>query len=151
MKEKLKKIFNKNVLLVILFGSLLGILFGEMFFKNYQGIDYLNQDGNIFYLQYGVYTTIEAAEENTKSLTLKHFIKELDSKYYVYLGVTTDYDKALKLKEKYEKDDIHIYIRSDYVENSETLFKLKEYDNKLNLDNVETVMSEIFENNELNL
>lgn len=151
MKELLKKIVDKNVLLVILFGSLLGVLFGEIFFKNYKGVDYLNQDGNIFYLQYGVYTTEDAAKENTKNLEIEHFIKELDSKYYVYLGVTTDYDKALKLKEKYEKDNIHIYIRSDYVENSETLLKLKEYDSKLNDENVESVMKEIFENVELNL
>ena len=70
---------------------------------------------------------------------------------YVYLGVTTNYDKALELKEQYENDNIHIYIRSDYVENSETLFKLKEYDSKLEKDNVESVMKEIFENSELNL
>lgn len=147
----LKKIINKNVLIVITLGSLMGIIFGEIFFKNYQGIDYLNEDGNIFYLQYGVYTTLDAAKENTLKLNKNYYIREMDSKYYVYLGVTTNYDTAIKLKEKYEQEKIHIYIRSDYVENSETLLKLKEYEKDLNTNNVESVMKEIFENNELNL
>jgi len=142
---------NKNVIIVILFGSLLGYLFGNLIFNNYQGKDYIDIDGNIYYLQYGVYTTNEAAINSTKNLKEKYYIKELDNKYYVYLGVTSNYDLALKLKEKYENENIHIYIRSDYVENSETLDKLKEYDEKINEDNIESVMQEIFENNELNL
>jgi len=149
--DLLKKIINKNVIIVILLGSILGFIFGGIFFKNYKGVDYLESDGNIFYLQYGVYTTNDGAIENTKNLNHEYFIREMDSKYYVYLGVTTDYDKALKLKEQYEKNNIHIYIRSDYVENSETLSKLKEYDSKINEQNVESVMEEIFDNSELNL
>jgi len=143
---------KKNIVLVILFGSLMGFIFGSFIFKNYKDVDLLDEDGNIYYLQYGVYTTLEGANSNTEHLNHEYFIREFDSKYYVYLGVTTDYDKALKLKDKYENENIHIYIRSDYVENSETLEKLKEYDEKLdNLDNTETVMKEIFENSSLNL
>ena len=75
-----------------------------------------------------------------------------DEKYYVYLGVTTNYDIALRLQEMYKNKNIYTFIRSEYVENSETLDKLKEYDKKLeNLDNVDMVMKEIFENQELNL
>ena len=48
-------------------------------------------------------------------------------------------------------ENIYIYIRSDYVENSEILDKLKEYDNKITDDNVETVMKEIFENDDISL
>ena len=151
MTNIIKKMMDKNVLLVIILGSLFGIIFGSIFYKNYRGTDFLEEDGNIFYLQYGVYTTMDAANENTKKLTNNYFIRESDSKYYVYLGVTTDYNKALKLKEKYEKNNIHIYIRSDYVENSETLSKLKEYDSKKSDDNIESVMKEIFENSEIDL
>ena len=142
---------KKNIILVILCGSLLGFIFGGLIFKNYQGVDYLESDGNIYYLQYGVYTTEEAAKNNSENIRHEHFIREMDGKYYVYLGVTTDYEKALKLQKNYENENIHIYIRDDYVENSETLSKLKEYDSQIEDNNVETVMKEIFENNELNL
>ncbi len=142
---------KKNIIIVILLGSFIGFIFGGLIFKNYSGSDYLESDGNIYYLQYGVYTTEEAAINNSMNINHEHFIREMDGKYYVYLGVTTNYDKAIEIKNNFEKENIHIYIRDDYVENSETLDKLKEYDKKLNDDNVETVMKEIFENNELNL
>ena len=142
---------KKKVILVILGGIFFGYLFGLIFFKNYKGFDYLESDGNIYYLQYGVYTTLESANNNTSNLNEVYYIKELDNKYYVYLGVTADYDKALKLKDIYEKNNIHIYIRSDYVENSETLDKLKEYDELLQEDNINAVMQEIFQDSNLNL
>ena len=143
---------KKQIIIVILFGSIVGYLFGNILFKNYQGIDYLDDDGNIYYLQYGVYTTKDSANSNTKDLDIPYVIHEMDEKYYVYLGITSNYDIALKLRDMYKEKNIHIYIRSDYVENSETLDKLKEYDLELeNIDNVETVMKEIFENSDLNL
>ena len=142
---------KKSIILVILLGSFLGFFFGGLIFKNYSGSNYLESDGNIYYLQYGVYTTLEAAYNNSININHEHFIREMDDKYYVYLGVTTDLEKAKTLKEKYEKENIHIYIRDDYVENSETLEKLKSYDLKITDDNVESVMKEIFENTELNL
>ncbi|MBQ8891396.1 MAG: hypothetical protein IJ068_00825 [Bacilli bacterium] len=142
---------KKNIIIVILLGSLFGFIVGGLIFKNYSGTDYLESDGNIYYLQYGVYTTRDAAVNNSQNINHEYFIREMDDKYYVYLGVTTDLSKANELKQKYENENIHIYIRDDYVENSETLEKLKQYDLEMNEDNIETVMKEIFENTELNL
>ncbi len=143
---------KKQVIIIILFGSFVGYLFGSLIFKNYRGVEYLESDGNIYYLQYGVYTTNDAAILSTNNLDTTYVIWENDEKYYVYLGVTTNYDIALRLQEMYKNKNIYTFIRSEYVENSETLDKLKEYDKKLeNLDNVDMVMKEIFENQELNL
>ena len=145
---------NKNVIIVILFGSLIGYVFGNILFKNYKGIEYVNEDGNIYYLQYGVYTNKESAIENSKKLNDNYIIKEMNDKYYVYLGVTENYDLAIKLQKYYKDQNIYTYIRSDYVENSETLDRLKEYDNKIKdieEDKIINVMKEIFENPELNL
>ena len=145
---------NKNVIIIILLGSLIGYLFGSILFHNYKGIDYVNEDGNIYYLQYGVYTNKESAIENTKKLNNNYILKEMDDKYYVYLGVTENYDLALKLQNYYKDKNIYTYIRSDYVENSETLDKLKEYDNRIkdtNEEEIINVMKEIFDNSELNL
>lgn len=145
---------KKNIILVILFGSIVGYLFGSILFKNYKGIEYQENDGNIYYLQYGVYTTKESAIDNTKKLDNNYIIKEMDDKYYVYLGVTEDYDLALKIQKYYKDKNIYTYIRSDYVDNSETLNKLKEYDNQIKDNQDEeiiSVMKEILENSELNL
>ena len=145
---------KKQIIVVILFGSLVGYLFGSILFKNYKGVEYLNDDGNIYYLQYGVYTTKESAIENTKKLNDNYIIKEMDNKYYVYLGITEDYNLALKIQKYYKDKNIYTYIRSDYVENSETLDKLKDYDKKMKdikEEEIISVMKEILENSELNL
>ncbi len=145
---------KKQIILVIVMGSIFGYFFGSIIFKNYKGSEYIGDNGNIYYLQYGVYTTKEGAVENTKKLTVNYNIQEMDNKYYVYLGVTTSYNIALNLQKKYKEKNIYTYIRSDYVENSETLDKLKEYDSKIkdkSDDEVESVMKEIFENSDLNL
>lgn len=145
---------KKNVIIVIVLGILTGFLFGNLIYKNYSGIEYLNEDGNIYYVQYGVYTSQDAALSNASNLD-NYLIQEMDDKYYVYLGVTTNYNTALKLQNLYNEQDIHTYIRSDYVSNSETLNKLKEYDLKLEdleqEEDIQEVIKEIFSESSLNL
>ena len=145
---------KRNIIIVIALGILTGYLFGHLIYKNYDGVEYKDFDGNIYFVQYGVYTNSEAANENTKNLE-NYMIKEMDDKYYVYLGITTSYNTALKIQEIYNSKDIYSYIRSDYVENSETLNVLKEYDLKIEEleteDEIQSVIKEIFENIELNL
>lgn len=145
---------KKNIIIVIILGIFIGYLFGNLIYKNYAGIEYLESDGNIYYVQYGVYTTNEAAISNSLKLD-NYIIKELDEKYYVYLGITTSYNNALKIQNMYLDNNIYSYIRDDYVKNSETLNILKAYDEKINeysdFDNIKSVIKEIFENKELNL
>ena len=144
---------KRNIIIVIIVGILTGYLFGHLIYKDYKGLEYLSDDGNIYYIQYGVYTSNEAALSNVSQLD-NYVIYETDEKYYVYLGITSSYNTALKIQELYEEKDIHTYIRSDYVNNSETLNVLKEYDLKLdsveNEDDINMVLKEIFENNKLN-
>lgn len=143
---------KKNIIIVIIFGSLIGFLFSKMLFKNYEGKEYYQENGNIYYIQYGVYTSNEAALNNVSDLT-NYKIIENDDKYYVYLGITSDYENALKIKKMYEEKDIYSYIRADYVKNSETLDKLKEYDSKLTQLNdnskIQEVIQEIFQETDL--
>ena len=145
---------KKNVIIVIVLGILTGFLFGNLIYKNYSGIEYLNEDGNIYYVQYGVYTSQDAALSNASNLD-NYLIQEMNDKYYVYLGVTTNYNTALKIQNLYNEQDIHTYIRSDYVSNSETLNKLKEYDLKLEdleqEEDIQEVIKEIFSESSLNL
>lgn len=145
---------KKNVIIVIVLGILTGFLFGNLIYKNYSGIEYSNEDGNIYYVQYGVYASQDAALSNASNLD-NYLIQEMDDKYYVYLGVTTNYNTALKIQNLYNEQDIHTYIRSDYVSNSETLNKLKEYDLKLEdleqEEEIKEVIKEIFSESSLNL
>ena len=42
---------KKSIIIVILIGSLIGLIFGQIIFKNYKGKKYLNETGNIYYIQ----------------------------------------------------------------------------------------------------
>ena len=102
---------RKNVIIVICLGILIGYVFGNIIFNNYEGKEYLESDGNIYYVQYGVYTTLDAAKENSQKLDNYKIVEE-DDKYYIYLGVTTSHEVALKIQEYYKGKDIYTYIRT---------------------------------------
>lgn len=140
---------KKSIIIVILIGSIFGLLFGKLLFKNYDGIKYLNETGNIYYIQYGVYTSHEAAFKNTSSLTNAK-IMEIDDKYYVYLGITSNYEVAVKVQSLYKEKGIYTYIRSDYVKNSETLDSLKKlenYQDNSSLSDYQEVFKNVFNSN----
>lgn len=143
---------KKNIMIVITLGTLIGYLFGQLLYKNYDGKEYIKEDGNIYFVQYGVYTSNEVALENASRLD-NYKIVENDDKYYVYLGITTNLDTALKIQELYKQQAIYSYIRSDYVTNSETLEKLKQYDEILSVESkdedIKAVVKEIFSDNML--
>ena len=143
---------KKSIIIVILIGSMFGLLFGNLLFNNYDGKKYLNESGNIYYIQYGVYTSNDAAVKNTSNLE-KYKIIENDDKYYVYLGITSNYDVALKIQKLYSENDIHTFIKSDYVKNSETLELIKKYDNSLNdksnLSDIQAVFEDIVNNSKI--
>ena len=42
---------KKNIIIVITLGILCGYLFGNLIYKNYDGTKYLEDDGNIYYVQ----------------------------------------------------------------------------------------------------
>lgn len=143
---------KKSIIIVILIGSMLGLLFGKLLFKNYDGKKYLNETGNIYYIQYGVYTSNDAAIKNASNLE-KYKIIENDDKYYVYLGITSNYEVALKAQKLYKEKGIYTFIRSDYVKNSETLELIKKYDNSLNdtsnLNDIQEVFKELLNNSKI--
>lgn len=143
---------KKSIIIVILIGSMFGLLFGKLLFKNYDGKKYLNETGNIYYIQYGVYTSNDAAIKNASDLE-KYKIIENDDKYYVYLGITSNYDVALKIQKLYKEKGIYTFIRSDYVKNSETLELIKKYDNSLNdtsnLNDIQEVFEEVLNNSKI--
>ena len=105
--------------------------------------------GNIYYIQYGVYTSYDAALKNTSSLNNAKII-EIDDKYYVYLGITSNYDVAIKVQSLYKEKGIYTYIRSDYVKNSETLDSLKKlenYQDNSSLSDYQEVFKNVFDSN----
>ena len=74
----------------------------------------MSVDGNIYILQYGSYISRNVMEENVKKLD-KYLVIEEDDKYYVYLGIFTKKENALKMQEIYKNINIYTYLKNDYI------------------------------------
>ena len=91
----------------------------------------MKSEGNVYILQYGIYTTKEVLNENIKKLS-DYIVYENDNKYYVYLGVFVNYENAYKVSEMLEDGKIYTYIKNDYISDTELIKKINILDKKMN-------------------
>lgn len=138
---------NMNIVVPIICAVLLGYLCASFIFNQY-GVNSLvfNENGNIYYLQCGAYTTKEASEVKIDYVEDKLTIKE-DDKYYSYIGMTSDIKIAEKIRKMYEEKGVDIYIKNSYLESNDFINQLTQYDVLLdaskNLDEVNSVLKTI--------
>ena len=86
-------------------------------------------DGNIYILQYGSYISKNVMEENTKKLD-NYLLVEEDNKYYVYLGIFTSHENALKMQKIYNNENIHTYLKEDYIGDEKITQMIKKIENQ---------------------
>lgn len=111
---------------------IIGMIFGNLIFDSYETETVMTSDGNVYMLQYGAYTSESVMQENVKNLDKNAYIVVIQEKvYYVYLAITTNYYNALNIKEHYNDEDIFLYIKENYLGNSELINKIKNIDNLL--------------------
>ena len=115
---------------IILFAVLIGAVFSNLLISSYQEETVMKSEGNVYLLQYGIYTTKEVLNENIKKLT-DYIVYEKDNKYYVYLGIFVNYENAYKVSELLENSNIYTYIKNDYLGDSNLIKKLNILDEKM--------------------
>ena len=115
---------------IILFAVLIGVVFSNLLISSYQDETVMKSEGNIYLLQYGVYTTKEVLSENIKKLT-DYIVYKKDNKYYVYLGVFVNYENAYKMSKFLEDNKIYTYIKNDYLGDTSLIRKLNILDEKM--------------------
>ena len=114
-----------NLLISICCALLLGYLCANFLFSNYQETSTTFGDENkVFFLQYGAYEK----EQPKEVLADPHIEVEQDGNYYVYVGITTDYDNAKKVQDFYEQQGVELYIKEDEVASDEFFNELSQYD-----------------------
>ena len=122
----------KKQLLATTIILILGIIIGNKINKASISIkNVFSEDELYYFLQEGVYTSKTILEENTSKLNYK-IIEEIDSKYYVYLGITKSEKIASKLKEIYENKGHNIYIKEIKLNNPEFKSNLEQFDLLIN-------------------
>lgn len=136
-----------NVVVPIISATLLGYLCASFIFKQYGASSLVfNENGNIYYLQCGAYSTYDASKVEIKGIEDKITIKEGD-KYYSYIGMTTSSKLALNIQKMYKEKGIDIYIKNSYLENKDFISQLSQYDVLLdsskNIEEVNSVLKTV--------
>lgn len=134
MKSKL--IIPTIISLVV--GSYLGYLIFNQY-KNNTIIPAFNEQENVYFLQQGVYSSIESINENTKMISDYIYYKENDQ-YKVYVGITTNSDNAAKIKQIFNNKNYDIYIKEIPISDNAFVEKLKQYDELINATTDEAVI-----------
>lgn len=98
-------------------------------------------DGNIYFLQYAVFTKEDVMKEVTKKLD-NYFVITEDNKYYVYLGAYTSFSNALKYQKILEENGIYTYLKNDYLNNGKE-DDIKKLDKEILKENDPKKMREI--------
>ena len=130
----MKRQFLVTVLIVIL----LAFLCANFVYEKYRKSILLEEDGNVYLLQQGVYTDTK----QIKNIADSYITIEQDHIFYTYLGMTTKKENANKIKEIYEKRNIPVYIKTENIQNSEFLNALSQYDILLkNTDDQEEIQN----------
>lgn len=81
-------------------------------------------DGNVYILQYGSYISRNVMEENVKKLD-DYLVVEDENKYYVYLGIYTNKENAIKMQEIYKENNIYTYLKNDYIGDKEIIKRIE--------------------------
>ena len=115
----------KKYIIPILCAIVLGYICASFILEEYKEED--NSFNRVFFLQIGVYNTLEHAKEEYKNINNIKIIKE-NNKYYSYIGITSNIDNANKIKKLYKDLGINIYIKEDYINNNSFIYDLQQYD-----------------------
>ena len=110
----------------IILAVILGYLCASYALDEYN-MNYKDIPNNIYYLQIGAYTNKDNIEKDLPNIKNKLIVKEED-KYYVYVGITSDYENALKIRDLYKEKNVNLYIKDGYINNKDFILELEQYD-----------------------
>ena len=123
----------KKYLFTFVIALIIGFFLCNFFlnqYNDYQGIKVSNGGEKIYFIQYGVYSSLESLEENT--INLQNYIyNERDGLYYVYIGITKVKDNASKIVKYYNNLGYEAIIKEFEITNKNFIEVLKNYDDVL--------------------
>lgn len=116
---------KRNYITMFILAILLGAIAGRGIYKymdEKDGIKY-----NSYIIEYGVYEDSNTAKE-AASMVDRSTIVYKDNLYYVYVGISTNYDNAKKIESAFNEQDIDVTIEETIIDNVEFISNLEQYD-----------------------
>ena len=89
-----------------------------------------DEEKEVYFLQLGVYSTLETVQKNTNNFTSYIYTNE-DGKYHVYVALTKSSKNVEKLKGYFKGKGYDIYVKEMVISSEEYLDKLTQYDQVL--------------------
>lgn len=135
----------KKYMVTFLSALIIGFFLASFFIKQYKsntGIKVSLNTKELYFVQYGIFSSKESMEENT--ISLQNYVYNItDDLYYVYVGITADKNNAEKIVEYYKKLNYETIIKTFNIQNKEFLKLLDNYDKVLNNTDDDTVIASI--------
>ena len=135
----------KKYLLTFLIALIIGFFLSNFFLKQYNNFDGIKVSGTgepLYFVQYGVFSSLESLEENTIALQNYVYNKQ-DNLYYVYVGITKLEENAEKIVKYYKNLGYDAVIKKFEITNKEFLKLLINYDEVLKNTDDETAIASI--------
>lgn len=118
----------KKTLIFMIGAIILGSICGNLLFKKYQDTTFaFHNSEKLYFLQEGIYNSLDSVTSNTKSISPKAIMEE-DSKYHVYVGISGKKEIITRLKTIYKQKGYQLYEKEVEVDNEEFLENIKQYD-----------------------
>lgn len=135
----------KKYLFTFLLALIVGFFLSTFFIKQYDsytGIKVSGKGENLYFIQYGVFSSVDSMEKET--IQLENYVySNIEDMYYVYVGITKEDNNANKIVEYYKKLGYDTIIKRYQITNSEFLEELINYDNILSKTDDITAISSI--------
>lgn len=135
----------KKYLFTFLLALFIGFFLSNFFlkqYKDYEGIKVSGLGEDIYFIQFGVFSSLESLEENTISLQNYVYNKQ-DDLYYVYVGITKLEENAKKLVNYYKTLGYDVIIKQFEINNKKFTELLINYDEILKNTDDKAVISSV--------
>ncbi len=134
----------KKYLFTFLLAMVIGFFLSNFFIKqydNYTGIKVTGKGEELYFIQYGVFSSLESMEKET--ISLENYVYNInENMYYVYVGITGKSENANKIVNYYKNLGYETIIKKYSIANSKFLEELINYDNiLLNTDDTTVIAS----------
>ena len=111
-------------------------------YENAASITVSKNAKKVYYVQRGVYSSIDSMKQNM--LSFPYYIYNVEeNKYFAYIGITTKKENAKKIQDYYNKKGYDTYVKEKIIDNESFITILNQYDQILEKTNDEGTITTI--------
>jgi len=111
-------------------------------YDDYTGIKVSSNGNELYFIQYGVFSTLESMEQET--INLENYVYNInENMYYVYVGITSIGDNANKIVEYYKNLGYETIIKKYSINNSKFIEELNNFDTILSKTSDKTAIASL--------